>query len=216
MKRKHFSKTKYLAIFATTTLIFLIGLIIGSWISNSKLSQLDNLEQDIRADTMAIEVQYDLLAENPCEIIDSEPLAEQLYQLSSKIFYMEEQLGPDDSSVVRLKNYFSLLQLRQWLFLKQTNKQCNTNLASVLYFYSNRGDCSKCEEQGYVLTYLRKTHPNIRIYSFDINIDNIAIKTIKDLYIKENKLPILIIDGKTYYGFKNKEELENILKTKRY
>ena len=39
MSPKKINKTKYLAVFATTTLIFLIGLIVGSKMSDTKLSE---------------------------------------------------------------------------------------------------------------------------------------------------------------------------------
>ena len=61
MNNREVSKTKYLAVFATTTLIFLVGIIIGNQISSSKMGKLETTEQELRVDTMAIELQYLLL-----------------------------------------------------------------------------------------------------------------------------------------------------------
>lgn len=212
MTNRNITKTKYLAVFATTTLIFIVGILIGQQISNSKISDLEIIEQELRVDTMAIELQYLLLAENPCKALESTPLSEELYTLGSKLSYMEDKLGPDNPSVLRLKEYYSLLEIRHWLFLKRTKQECNRDYTLILYFYSKQKEtCPKCEEQGYVLTYLRETHPEIRIYSFDFDIGNTAIDTLKELYMTEQELPVIIIDEEVHHGFKNKEAIEKII-----
>jgi len=76
-------------------------------------------------------------------------LAEDLYQISERLDYMESQRGDEDADVLRLKNTYSLLELRDWLFILKTNQECKTNQLPVLYFYSNQGDCPRCKEQGY-------------------------------------------------------------------
>lgn len=212
MTKQNISKTKFLAVFATTTLIFLVGILIGYQVSDSKMSALEDIEQELRVDTMAIELQYLLLAENPCIALDSTRLSEELYELGSKLSYMEDKLGADNPSVLRLKEYYSLLELRHWLFLRKTKQECDRNYTLIIYFYSKQKEnCPKCEEQGYVLTYLRETYPQIKIYSFDFDISNVALDTIKELYIEEQGLPILIIDDHVYHGFKNKGAMEKII-----
>jgi len=210
MQRSKVSKTKYLAVFATTTLIFLIGLFLGSQITNTKLNQVELLEQDMKVDTMAIELQYLLLAEDPCSYLNSTPLTEELYDIGNKLDYMENQLGNKNPTVLRIKEYYSLLEIRHWLYMKKVNKECKQNNSLILYFYSNLGDCSSCKEQGFVLNYLRRKFPSINVYSFDINIDNIALDTIKDIYgIKET--PSLIINEKVYFGFRDSKEMETLI-----
>ncbi len=212
MNRQQVSKTKYLAVFATTTLIFIIGIMIGNYVSASKMKNLDNLENQLRADTMAAELQYLLLSENPCIAQESVALSEELYGLGSKLSYMEDRLGAVDPSVVRMKEYYSLLEIRHWLFLKKTRLECNKNHTLILYFYSKeKENCPDCEEQGYVLTYLREKYPGVKVYSFDFETRNAALDTVKEIYLKEQGLPILIINDQTYYGFKNKEAMEKII-----
>jgi len=210
---KDIAKTKYLAVFATTTLIFLIGILIGNQVTNAKVSKLDNIEQELRVDTMAIELQYLLLSEDPCKAPESTLLSEQLYQLGSRLRYMEDKYGADNPSVVRLKEYYSLLEIRHWLFLKKTKKECNKDYTFILYFYSKeKENCPTCEEQGYVLTYLRENYPLVKVYSFDFGISNAALDTIKELYIKEeSELPIIIINNDVYYGFKDKGAIEKLI-----
>lgn len=210
MDSKKINKTKYLAVFAITTLIFLIGLVIGSKISDTKLGKIDNLEHDIRTDTMAIELQYLLLAEDPCSSVNSTTLTEELYEIGSKLDFMEQRLGKKNKDVIRLKNYYSLLELRHWLFMKTQQKECNTDNTLVLYFYSNLEDCDKCEEQGFVLNYLRKKYPSVNVYSFDININNMALDTVKNMF-NVKKAPTVIINENVLDSFSSLDYLERFI-----
>lgn len=210
MDRKRISKTKYLAIFATTTLIFLIGMYLGHIITSGKISRLENVEQDIKTRTMDMELQFLLLSEDPCLIGDFTELSDELYQIGKKLSYMEQQLGAKNDDVKRLKEYYSLLEIRHWLFFKRIEEQCDKNLTLILYFYSTTGGCPECEQQGYILTYLRKDNPNLKVYSFDINLDNFALGTIKRKYDIKGT-PSLVIGDELYEGFISKDKLEKII-----
>ncbi len=210
MDRKQISKTKYLAAFATTTLIFMIGLFIGSYVTNLKLQKLDQLEQDLRMDTMAIEIEYLLVSENPCTAINTSSLTEQLYNVGTKLDYMENNLGEIDERVQTLKGYYSLLEMRHWIFIKKTIHQCNNSFVPILYFYSNKGDCPTCEEQGFVLNYIRKKYSTTRVYSFDININNSALTTLRGIY-DVTKAPAIIINDQKHHGFMDRDAVEQSL-----
>jgi len=203
---------KYLFVFVITTLIFILGLFIGNIITTRNISKLDTMEQDMKIQTMAIELQYQLIVDNPCSLVNSTTLVNELYLLSDRLDYMENNLGYNDPRVLNLKEYYSILELRDWLLSKKVSEKCKTKQNLILYFYSNKeGECSRCKEQGYVLTYIRKKFPNMKIYTFDINIDNVALDTIKDIYIKDTELPVLIINDKTYYGFKDSDQIESLI-----
>ncbi|MBW2964612.1 hypothetical protein KY363_04075 [Candidatus Woesearchaeota archaeon] len=210
MKRQKINKGKYLAVFAITTLIFIVGIIVGNYFSSQKMKQIDYIGQDLKTDTVAMELQYDLIAENPCEHINNTPLADELYEMASKLDYMENRLGNDNIDVIEMKEYYSLLELRHWLFMKKTNDECNQTSALVLYFYTNEEDCKTCKEQGFILTWARKNYPDVYVYAFDYTIENAALETIKRLY-GVSGTPAIVIDKKTYNKFMNKSEIEDIL-----
>jgi glutaredoxin len=203
-------KNKYLAAFAISALIFFGGIFIGSYFSQQKVEKIDELSQTIRMSTMGTELQYELISQNPCSAVNSSELASELYQIGTRLDFMESELGSDDVQVINLKEYYHLLEVRHWLFLKRVKIECDKSYDLVLYFYSNKGDCSKCEEQGAVLTYLHNKYPELNIYSFDINIDNPALNTIKDMFsVKE--APTLVVNDKSLIGFKDRIELEEEL-----
>ena len=212
-KRQRLDKSKYLTVFAITTLIFIAGILIGNYYSSQKLEQIDNLGQELKTDTAAMELQYELIAEDPCAHINNTLLADELYEMSSKLDYMENRLGEDDRNVKDLKEYYSLLELRHWLFMQKTNKECNQTSALILYFYENKEKCKDCEEQGFILTWLRRNYADVHIYSFDYTIENAALDTVKRLHSIEGT-PAVVIDKETYNEFLSKKELEEILAEK--
>jgi hypothetical protein len=207
------NKGRYLTVFAITTLIFIFGIFVGNYFSSQKLEQINDIGQQLKTDTTAMELQYELIAEDPCENFNSTPLADELYEMASKLDYMENRLGQDDTNVKDLKRYYSLLEIRHWLFLKKTNKECNQTSSLILFFYNNEEDCKECKEQGFILTWVRRNYANVYVYSFDYTIQNAALDTLKKIY-KVEGTPAVVIDKDTYNRFMTKQEIETILQDK--
>ncbi|NJL44346.1 MAG: hypothetical protein HC945_03470 [Nitrosarchaeum sp.] len=213
MNRKRIQWFRYFSVLILTTATFVTGLALGNILTQEKLSTLSSLEQDLRLNTLGVELQYSILAEEPCAAINTTTLTDELYSISEKLTFMENQLGVTDPDVVNLKEYYSLLQVRHWLLMQRTREECNQNATLIQYFYSNAGDCDDCEQQGYILTYLRRKYPDVRVYPYDINLDNPALTTLRDLY-DIHSAPSLVIDGTTYKHFLTRTELELILEEK--
>ena len=210
IKKRNVDKSRHITTFVITTLIFIIGIIVGNYFSNSKLSKIQSIEDDIKKNTLAIETQTLMVAENPCVITNS-TLTEEIYGLSEKLGYMESELGLNNPKVIELKEYYLLLEIRHWLLMKKAMKECNLNTTLILFFYSNKGDCSTCKEQGYVLTYIRKKYPNVWVYPFDINIHDPALDTLQSMFLNKKQTPALVINGVTYYGFMDRNKIEGVL-----
>ena len=214
MKRRKIDGNKFLAAASISLLIFLAGILLGSMISAEKVSDINDLAQQLQLNTLGAELQFRLISEQPCQFINSSELAEELYAIGSRLDFMESELGQDDPQVLGLKEYYHLLEIRHWLFLKQSKEKCGDKTDLILYFYSNKGDCPKCEAQGNVLTFMRKKYSDISVYSFDSNIDNPALNTIKAQYgLDDTNLPILVINGEVYYDFSDRERIEKAIFT---
>lgn len=201
---------KYVLVLALTIIIFTSGMTLGNWIASKKYTSIQNLGQTLRTDIIALELQQELIEEDLCKGVGVLSLSEQLYTLGSRLDFMESKLGINNEDVIRLKQYYSLVEIRHWLFMKKINKECNQSDVLILYFYSNKGDCPRCEEQGYVLSYLRKKYPDIMIYSFDRNMPNPALGTIiKDYNIKT--VPVIVINDETYPGYQSRSFIEKMI-----
>jgi glutaredoxin len=208
--RKHETSTlKYVLVFGFTVIIFLFGVLLGNYFTERKFESINGIEETLRTQTQGAELQYLLLIQEPCRQVNSTPLADELYRISERLDYMESQRGENDADVQQLKNTYSLLELRHWLLVLKTNEQCKTNQVPVLFFYSNSGDCPKCKEQGYTLTYLRKKYPDLRIYSFDTRTQNPALDTVKRMH-DVTDAPVIILPDRRL-GFTSLDDMEAIL-----
>lgn len=208
VKNSHLSK--YVAAFAITTLIFVVGIVIGNYISSAKLSTIDDLQQELTQKTISSELQYLLMAEHPCEIVDATELTDELFDIGSRLDFMEGNLGKKNRDVIKLKEYYSLLEIRHWLFLKKAKEECGINSDLIMYFYSNLGDCPECQQQGYVLNTIHNNYPSVNIYSFDINIDDPSLTTLRRIHGVDST-PTLIVNDELLVGFHDKEQVEKMI-----
>jgi hypothetical protein len=203
---------RYLLALIITGGVFWLAISISNRIHDERVQEIQSIENNISMNILSLETQFDLLAEVSCDEIDNTILSKELNSLASRLDYMEQQRGKDDVEVERLKEYYSLMQIKDYLLMKKIGKECGDEPVSILYFYSNEGDCTDCEKEGYVLTYLRENYPGVRVYAFDYHIGLSAVNTITSLYgVTENRLPAVVIGRKTLYGFQSKEIMEGLL-----
>ncbi|MDD3531328.1 MAG: hypothetical protein PHV99_01935 [Candidatus Pacebacteria bacterium] len=206
-----------MSLFVRNTLIALaitlaiIGTVVYAvnYLNNSRIAELATIEDQISIDTLSLDTQFSLLETAPCDsIASSTTLIGKLADLGSRLSYTEGQLGTDNPQVLRLKQQYSLLEIRDYLITRQLAAACATKPVTVLYFYSNAGDCSDCDKAGYALSYLRDTYPTLRVYSFDYNLDLGALRTFIAINKVERSLPAFVINGKHSYGFTSLTDLE--------
>ncbi|MBK5215708.1 MAG: hypothetical protein JJE53_02795 [Candidatus Pacebacteria bacterium] len=198
---------KYIIVLFITSSIFISGLWLSNYLSNKKIDQLKSIESSISLDLMSSEVQFALLEELSCKDVSTTVLSSELNSLADKISYSENNIGIENVDVISLKKYYSLLEIKDYLLMKKITERCGQKSIFILYFYKN-DNCDECTKQGYVLTDLRQNYPNLRVYSFDYNLDNSAIRAMRSIYKVPDNLPAIVINGKVYSGFKTVEEIE--------
>ena len=203
---------RYLAAFLITGLLFLTAFYLSNFFNNKKIEQIRSIENSIAIDILSSETQFNLLEEFSCGNIDDSILSEELSDLASKIEYSEENNIGSKGELIGLRKYYSLLQIKDYLLMRKAETKCNLKITSILYFYSNE-KCADCRKQGFTLTDIRQNYPNVRVYSFDYNLDLSAIKALKRVYKIADEgaqLPALVINGKTYEGFQSIEAIREI------
>ncbi len=203
---------RYLLAFIITSTIFVTTILISNKLSEDKLLQVRAIEEKMSIDILSLETQFELLQELSCgQITESTILSSELNTLGSKLSYMEGQLGTNDPEVIRLKRRYSILQIKDLLLMRKVIDKCDIAPTVVLYFYSNDGNCSACKRQGYVLNKLSNDHDDLRIYAFDANLDLSALRTLVRINKVGASLPALVINGKTYNGFKSLSDMKVLL-----
>lgn len=210
--RSKIESKKYLLALGITLVVFFGALIVSNKIATQRITEIKAIENNISMDILSSETQFALLKDSSCKAIDhGTAFSEELSNLAQKLSYMEDDLGTNNLEVISLKKYYSLLQVKDYLLVKQVQEKCGVKPITIIYFYSNKGNCDDCVREGYVLTKLRQEFPELRIYSFDYNLDLSVVKTMKSIYGVRNTLPAVTIWEENYYGFKSAEDIEKII-----
>ena len=202
----------YAIAFLITAFIFATALYASNYFNDRRIADIEATQDNISIDILSLETQFDLLAEHSCQdISENSVLSREIQPLAQRLSYLESQSGVDEDELARLKRYYSLLQIKDLLLMQRVTDKCRLKPVFILYFYSNRGDCDDCEEQGYALTGLAQKYPQLRIYSFDYNLGLSALQTLVDINDVQNDLPALVIKNKAHYGLQRIEYIEKIL-----
>jgi hypothetical protein len=204
---------KYIFTFLITLAIFTTAFFASSFFSSKRVEAVKSIQDNISIDILSSEAQFDLLKEVPCSNVSDSILSPELSELGDKLSHTESDRGENDADVMYLKKYYSLLEIKDYLLSKKLVEKCGKAKKPVfiIYFYSNKGDCPDCGREGYVLTRLKEIYPDLRVYSFDYHLDLSVIDSMKKIYKVDNALPALVIEDKTYTGFKSLEELTDLL-----
>lgn len=201
---------KYVIVLFITLTIFILGFWLSNQFTSKKIGQVRSIEDKISLDLMSSETQFDLFQEISCKDISSTVLSSELTSLAAKISYSENNIGVTNVDVISLKKYYSLLEIKDYLLMKKITDRCGQKSVFVLYFYGN-DKCDDCIKQGYVLTSLSEKYPNLRVYSFDYNLDLSALRAMISIYKVPNDLPAIVINGKVYSGFNTLEDIEKLI-----
>ncbi len=207
--------TRYLVALIITISIFTTTFYASSYFTNKKLDTISSIQNNISVDILSNETQF-LLKEISCSDDSFNPVAGQINDLGDRLTYAEGELGADDNTVIYLKKYYSLLQIKDYLVGKKIQDKCgNINKPIfMIYMYSNKkGLCEDCAKQATVISELRQTYPELRVYTFDYDLSLAPIDTMKKIYKIEatSTFPILVVEDKTYYGLKKLAELKLLL-----
>ncbi len=199
------------AIIALGITLLILGTIVYTvhYINQQRLSEINAMQTQLSTDTLSLETQFALLENAPCQDISSDTVfSHGLSTLGDKLSFAEQRLGKQDQQVIELKKEYALLEIRDYLLMQKLSTTCHITPITVLYFYSNTGDCASCDRAGYALSYMRKTYPRIRVYSFDYHLDLGALKTLIEVKKIKPTLPAFVIQKKRFYGFTSLTQLE--------
>jgi hypothetical protein len=183
MEIRNIDWSKVLLAFLITVFLFNIGVFLGYFgskiIEGSSISIIQSTNNEIsNLETLS------LLEQNyPCSSSTLDVATERLGYISDLIDSMENQRGKTNSDVMELKKIYSVVEIRHMLLLKQRAENCGTNYSIVIYFYSNADECrGDTDRISFILTYLRNKFTNLRVYSYDINLNNDAVQILKNYY----------------------------------
>ena len=203
---------KYILAFVITAAIFGTAFYATNRLDQTRIADIRATEAQVSLDILSNETQYDLLSELSCsEISRNTGLSDELNTLASQLSVAENNLGTTNPEVISLKEQYSLLEIKDYILMQKISAKCGIHPVSILYFYSNTGNCTNCGAAGDVLTYLRTTYPDLRVYSFDYNLDTSALRTLVALRKVQPRFPAYVIgNNPPVYGLQTADQLQKI------
>ncbi len=212
-----FDYSRYILSLIITVSIFATAFYISNFFSDKKVKSISSISDSIAVDLLSNETQF-LLKEISCGDDNFNPVAAQIGELGDKLTYAEYELGNADEKVTYLKKYYSLLQIKDYIIGKKIADKCGSNKKPIfmIYMYPSISECRDCSKQAAILTELRNIYPELRVYTFDYDIDLAPVKTLKTIYKinSTSTFPVLVVEDKAYYGYKNMGELKTLLPSK--
>lgn len=214
MVKRKMSWEKYLIALLMTALIFFSGLMLGLVVENKRAEYIQERTRREQLDFSSLQLQYrfvDLFSkENNCDAL-SKTFDENIKQLEKsreKLESYKKEATLNEKDFNLLKREYIMAQVRYWILAKRTRDVCNFEYSTVLYFFGPSQDCSLCDEQAFILTYLKKKlGMKILNFAFDATYnEEPLINLLVDVYEVEN-LPTLVINGKVHDKFMSKDDI---------
>ncbi len=198
-----------------TTIVFLLGLLVGYGITGVRLSRVQERENELRFsyDSAQLQTLYisSLLKNQNCasltSVLDKNIRSIQITANQLENFIKDSQFRGDYDL---LKRQYILAQLRYWLLAQQYKDICNKDAVLVLYFFSSAIDqpCPDCGPQGTILSYLKNLFEE-RLLVFSIDKDFTQEPMVSILLSDYNitMAPSLVVDATSHSGLQTRETL---------
>lgn len=197
-----------------TLLFFSMGLLLGVLLTEKRVEHLEGVAAMQKMDYESMQLQTLFLEEsadeNKCLVV-SKAMDAHIHTLSETGARIEQFISDakiSGESFDEVKREYTLAQLKYWLLAKKAKKMCSRNMVSVIYFYSDTGDCSSCSTQSRILTHLKEMFPEqLLVFSFDASFEQEAMIQMLKMVYGIDKYPTLIIDEAKHSGLVTEEDL---------
>ena len=197
--------------FLIAVFMFTFGLFIGFLAKTLIQGATIDLQNSVRNEIVNLET-IDLLEKNNvCENYSINLISEKLDYTGELISLLEIKKGKADTEVLELKKLYTMLEVRHMLLMEEKNRLCDQDYDIFLFFYSNDENCEDdVEKTSFILSYLRKKYDNVRVYSFDSNLDSDLVKILMSKY-SVNSCKVVILNGeKVTKDIARSEDLEEL------
>lgn len=202
-------KNIYAVAIVFTSLIFFVGILLGSRITDENTARLQRELQSDFLDMQSLELELSIVNNvnrtSLCSYID--------YRLPD-IVRKKVELGrrfdigdiPSDQADALKKQYLLSLS-KYWLFSEVSKKQCGIGNPGIVFFFD---DSELSREQGRVLDYLVYKDEHITVFAFNTLWDEPLMKLVMINY-NITGTPTIVLDDVRYEGMQTKEKLTEIL-----
>jgi len=199
------SKDKYIIALIATTGIFILGLLLGLVIENARTGYIDDKYADQDLDFRSSQLQYEFLnlleEKENCPAIYQTLYAnlEELEKTRVRIESYTKDATIEKSEFQALEREYFLTEVRYWMLATKAKEICDHDIVTVLNFYSDEEECPLCNQQSFVLGYLKKSlGERLLIFSFNVKtVDEPMIEILKTAFNVET-YPSLVINEELF------------------
>lgn len=216
--RKKLRKRRYFIALLLTTCFFIIGILIGSVVTQNRIDYIQNLANEQKIDFDSLQTQYLFLSylnkQGNCDAIEKtlNINIKNLVRTQERVENYENQAKNNLEDFDVLKREYSIAELKYWLLIKDTQEICERDVSTILYFYNENDICPECRTQGFVLSYLKNIFKEkLLTFSFDASLEEESIVEILLSAYEINEYPALLINDKLYQGFQSRDEILKVI-----
>src|SRR3989344_6167101 len=193
--------------------MFTFGILGGFFARGVLEGSVIRIQETTKNELLNVET-ISLLDEHyPCNLQILDTTTKKLNYLGDLITVLEEKKGKNNADVLELKKLYSILETRHMLLLMNREKACNQQYNIFIFFYSNDKDCKNdVDNLAFILTYLRNKHDDVRVYSFDLNLNSDLINVLEEEYSMGGCSGLVLNKKKINLEIKNSDQLEKLLK----
>ena len=214
MVKRKVSKEKYITAALITGGIFILGLFLGLVIEGKRVSYINEVSREQNLEFSSLQLQYayidQLSQENNCQAVSKtfEKNIESLEDTRLRLENFDQDATLNKQDFDLLKREYILAQIRYWLLAERTKDLCGNDAVSILYFFSDEQECQECDNQAFILTFLKKQfREKLLVFSFDSKFSQEPLINILKSTYSIDKYPTLIIEGKKYEGITGKDDI---------
>ena len=215
--RKIKSKKRYVLAFIIGTLIFILGFVLTYSFSYIEYQRISNVQSQISYEIFNDKLDSSLFGEDICSVESFRRVSEDLGFQGRIIDDLERKFGKQDKRVLFRKQFYTLIELEHFEFVKEINEKCSSDIQTILFFYSNDEKIiGEAETAGELLGAVSSRNQNLVIYSFDIDLKSDLITSLKEKYEIKEPLTIIINEQNIVIAPENILEIEKYLQSNSY
>jgi len=218
---EHVNRKPHYGVYATailiTLLFFILGIMMGNYVAYKKVGALDISQRAISVLADFANLKSEAFLNDSADYcsLDWSAIWEEKVAIGTILTSLEQKFGKTNKDVMEQKKLYQDVQIKTLRLIERINEKCDSEWNIILFFYTNdegkKGDAKLSELQGYILDTIAKDNMDkVRIFAFDINIDNEGTNELMKTY-NITSAPSLVINKKLYNWFMSKYEIQQII-----
>lgn len=195
-------KYRYVAAFALTAMVFLLGILMSNLVDQQRAQSLENeMQQDlIQLESNQLQLSYLRSDESSsCEalqtalkniVIDYNQRLSNVQNFQSDSFFKSQDFE-------NIKRRYILSGIRYWMFAEEVRQKCDYSPDTVLFFTTtlDKDDCPECDKIGRRLTLLkRKYNGDLLIFSIPVRMEDGMVDVLEQQF-NVAQTPAVVING---------------------